>query len=273
MLNDHHRNKLYDQAICAAAKYLAGRYTQQSSTHNESRPDDVVHALDIGSGTGLLGMLAATHLKEAFSSQDDPDKTNSNDPSDGACDDTNEVGSTSSRVIKVKVTSIEMASAMATIAKQTIQDNYLDRTIQVVEAHSTELPPATPPAQLCVSELLESGLLGEGILPALRDAWSRHLSLQYASEEQGDTNHAAIMIPQRARVFAQVVQSGSTIDGRGSSTSWISNFYGPHTNSLARVWERLIVPNHKTDNDVTTSTTLPKGSSVTPIHHRVQPDD
>ena len=51
-----------------------------------------------------------------------------------------------------------------------------------------------------MSELLESGLLGEGIIPALRDAWDRHLQPN------------ATVVPQRARVFAQVWESQEIIN-------------------------------------------------------------
>ncbi len=49
---------------------------------------------------------------------------------------------------------------------------------------------------------------GEGIIPAMRDAWDRHLC-----EE-------AVVIPQRARVYAQVIES-----------SWLTNYRGPVDNT------------------------------------------
>jgi hypothetical protein len=53
---------------------------------------------------------------------------------------------------------------------------------------------------LCTSELLESGLLGEGVLPALRDVWARQLN-----------SNTAIVIPRRARIFALPVEGSSLL--------------------------------------------------------------
>jgi type III protein arginine methyltransferase len=65
--------------------------------------------------------------------------------------------------------------------------------IELRNEHSTETPPLEPKAQVCISELLEDGLLGEGWLPAMRDAWTRHLAPD------------AIVIPSRACVYGQFV--------------------------------------------------------------------
>ena len=218
MLNDHRRNRLYQKAIQAAAQHLADHHNQtKTAPSNDEQKDDesnnnnhnnnnststsTIHAIDIGSGTGLLGMMAARSLL----------RTRAFD--------------------QVQVTSMEMDACMARMARQTIHDNPLENSnnncsIRVVEGHSTELPATTvttPKAQLGVAELLESGLLGEGILPALRDAWQRHL--------QVDT--ATIMIPQRARVYAQMVSS------RHHDDNWIlSNYYGPHNDGMAESFSR-----------------------------------
>jgi protein arginine N-methyltransferase 7 len=167
MLNDHRRNELYEQAIQKASQEVVRR--------NLSRKDDF-RVLDIGSGTGLLAMMAARHLEQESS----PEK-------------------------KVSVTSLEMSSAMAQLAELTVGSNSLQNQVHIREAHSCELPALEPQAQLCTSELLESGLLGEGWLPALRDAWERHLS------------ENAVVVPQRARVFAQLVEGDC-----------LSKYWGPH---------------------------------------------
>ena len=111
-----------------------------------------------------------------------------------------------------------MSSSMASLAKKTIASNGFDKsnsntnsssvTIDIVEGHSCEVSPYhdNTKATLCTSELLESGLLGEGWLPAMRDAHERHLD-----------NENAIVIPQRARVYARVVE------GEG-----VSNYWGPY---------------------------------------------
>jgi len=173
MLNDHKRNELYEQAIEAAAKEVMKRVEQRNKSG--SPPVQTIQSLDIGSGTGLLAMISTKKLLEQAPNYD------------------------------INVQSIEMSSAMATIAKETILSNSMEDYIEIQEGHSCEILPLQNKAMLCTSELLESGLLGEGWIPAIRDAWERHLDSD------------AVIIPKGAKVFAQIV------GGMG-----ISNFSIPH---------------------------------------------
>ena len=172
MLNDHKRNELFEDAIEKAACEVRKRLDSREKSKSTS---ELIHSLDIGSGTGLLAMLSALKLSEKASNHD------------------------------IKVLSVEMSSAMASIARQTILSNSMQKSVDVQEDHSCEIPPLTPKAMLCTSELLESGLLAEGWVPAMRDAWERHLDPD------------AIVVPRAAKVFAQVV------GGTGISMLW-----GPH---------------------------------------------
>ena len=125
--------------------------------------------LDIGSGTGLLALMVDRYA-----------------PSDVS-----------------NIISIEMASSMATLATLHVEENkktsVYDR-IKIVEGHSCNEDFVLPQkAKMCTSELLESGLLNEGIIPAMRDAWNRHL------EEN------AICVPCGARVYAQLIEGGKSV--------------------------------------------------------------
>jgi protein arginine N-methyltransferase 7 len=278
MLNDHRRNELYEQAIEASTGHLVEQLVlqlqlqlqlvlqqqqqqlvlqqqqqqlvlqqqqlqlQQQNTNAEST---IIHVLDIGSGTGLLAMMAARALRNHL-------RQHKHNLLQSPC--------------TVQVSSIEMATPMADLARQTVAQNERNfgapsptaavdtRTtsanntsladfapfgsesagavqINVQQGHSCSLPPMTPRVDYCVSELLESGLLAEGLLPALRDAWDRHMHppLPLTTSQTGtdtdatDTNNNAasgrssIMVPQRARVYAQLV-----------SGSWLTDYYGPH---------------------------------------------
>jgi protein arginine N-methyltransferase 7 len=178
MLNDHVRNQLYDQAIQRASEEVLGRFFgSKPGQHHQ-----IITGLDIGSGTGLLAMLSAKHMEQSLTSLTAKNKNAS-----------------------VSVTSLEMSSTMSQLATLTICSNQRNKQIQVLERHSCEIDPLQPKAHFCTSELLESGLLAEGWLPAMRDAWERHLHPQ------------AIVVPQRARVFAQIVEGDS-----------LSNYWGPH---------------------------------------------
>eukprot|EP00934_Nitzschia_sp_Nitz4_P001340 Nitzschia sp. Nitz4//scaffold165_size50357//31700//36390//NITZ4_007023-RA/size50357-processed-gene-0.9-mRNA-1//1//CDS//3329538138//1340//frame0 len=170
MLNDHSRNQAYHQAIQMATKQVVSRF---------GRDNDVLQGLDIGSGTGLLAMMSARSLSECLEGKD--------------------------YSADIRITSLEMSSAMATIARLTISSNNLDQTILVEEAHSCERPPLETKAHICTSELLESGLLAEGWIPAIRDAWKRHL------------HPDAVVVPSGVKVFAQVIGGESLL-----------NYWGPH---------------------------------------------
>lgn len=176
MLNDTHRNTIYNAAIQKACVE-----SFNTSIYGRGK-DEVIHILDIGSGTGLLAMIAARGMLN--------------------------IADECKLSVDVKVIAVEMASAMKRLCDLTIKENNLQNFVDVIEQHSCDADfdpfPSYKPI-LCTSELLESGLLGEGILPALRDAWARHL------------DYNSIIIPQRARVYAQVVEG----------LNYVNKFRGP----------------------------------------------
>lgn len=215
MLNDDRRNKLYDTSIKRGCKAAIEKILDRKQ--GDTDEIETMRVLDIGSGTGLLAMMAAKHsldiAKEHQASKD-------------------------IAPIQIAVSSVEMASAMARLACKTISNNSLDKVIHVTEAHSsdeafTAFVPSSAKANVCTSELLESGLLGEGIIPALRDAWQRHLC------------EDAIVIPQKARVYAQVIEC-----------SWITNFQGPNLYSENVSFSTTSDP----------SSVLLGGNNVVPVH-------
>ena len=124
MLNDHRRNELYEQAIEMACQVVVQnhnkkRRTPQGGDGNNKNNENVIRVLDIGSGTGLLAILAAKHLQKLVSEE----KSSSS--------------SSSSVAPRIEVTSIEMSAPLATLARQTVADNGLSDVITVVEGHST----------------------------------------------------------------------------------------------------------------------------------------
>lgn len=171
MLNDLHRNALYESSIRSACSLLVTKQKEKilQENGNTKRP---LKVLDIGSGTGLLAMLSSKALRDMTGK--DPD-----------------------------VISVEMASAMVRLASKTVAENNLSSSIKITEGHSCDekFKPYQDgdKAVMCTSELLETGLLGEGIIPALRDAWERHLA------------EDAIVVPQKARVYAQVLEGKQLI--------------------------------------------------------------
>jgi predicted RNA methylase len=142
MMNDIERNHAYERAIAAAV-----------------RPDH--HVLDIGTGAGLLALLAARQ---------------------GAA----------------QVTSCEGVSLVAELAQRIVERNgYRDR-IRILNKMSTELVVGgdlPDRADVLVTEIVDCGLLGEGILPTVQHA--RHHLLK----------EGASVIPCAATVWAQLIES------------------------------------------------------------------
>jgi predicted RNA methylase len=142
MLNDRKRNQLFESAI-------------EDCVH----PGD--HVLDIGSGSGLLAMMAARH---------------------GAG----------------RVTSCEFVPPVARAAEHIVAKNGFSDVIDIVNKRSDELDGCADlpkPVDVIVTEIVDCGLVGEGILPTLRHA-REHL-----------LKPGGVIIPQAARVMAAPIDS------------------------------------------------------------------
>jgi SAM-dependent methyltransferase len=123
--------------------------------------------LDIGAGTGLLSMMAA------------------------------KAGASS-------VIGCEMFDTMARAATEVVQDNALADTVQIVEAKSTDLEQGLG-ADLLVSELLDSALLGESVMFSHADAVQRLLAAPGGPEASLPVEHR--VLPHSAHVYCTLVQS------------------------------------------------------------------
>jgi Tfp pilus assembly protein PilF/SAM-dependent methyltransferase len=118
-----------------------------------------MHVLDIGAGSGLLALMAA-------------------------------------RAGAGMVTAVEMNPVLADVARQIVADNgYADR-VQVLSRLSLDLKVGVdlPAADLVVSEVLDGGLLGEGVLPTLHHATRQLLK------------PGGRMVPAGAVVYGQLVE-------------------------------------------------------------------
>ncbi|KAL9975281.1 hypothetical protein ACROYT_G012431 [Oculina patagonica] len=150
MLHDDERNKKYYQATKDAVKKL------KDGGKN-------VHMLDIGTGTGLLAMMAARSGAD-------------------------------------KATACEAFEPIAKVASKIVKRNGFGDKISVIGKRSTELTTGKDGdvqsrANLLVTELWDTELIGEGALPTLRDACSRLLEPGFVS------------VPAAATIYAQVVGS------------------------------------------------------------------
>ena len=142
MLNDQERNETYDTAIKRAV--------------NESTT-----VLDVGSGSGLLAMMAA-------------------------------------RAGAKMTYTCEMNTVIADIAKNIVLANEHADRIKVINKKSDELligSDLSEKVDVLITETLDSGLIGEGIIPIVLDAKKRLL------KEGGQ------IIPRSAKVYARLLES------------------------------------------------------------------
>jgi hypothetical protein len=183
MLNDHERNAKFCAAVESAVR-AAQRALRSRGV------DRGVRVLDIGAGSGLLALAAARAGAE-------------------------------------HVTACEADPLVAAAASEVIQANGLAHCVTLVPLHSSQLSVEdlreSQPADIVTHELLDSTLLGEDVLPALRDAYARGLVRPDAQS-----------VPWGARIEAQLVESTALWSRRHPPASlWSDNESSPFTVAAA----------------------------------------
>lgn len=131
--------------------------------------------LDIGTGTGLLAMMCIRHGAEY-------------------------------------VIGCEMFEALAEVARQVIQENNYSDKILIVSAKSCDIDALPFSPDIIISELLDSALLGEGVLFSHQDAIIRFLdhSLTSTEDSNNDNDNNNIedrVIPHSAVIYGTLVES------------------------------------------------------------------
>ncbi|KAI7751280.1 hypothetical protein M8C21_003872 [Ambrosia artemisiifolia] len=150
MLNDSVRNRAYCKAI-------------------DKTVSKQCHVLDIGSGTGLLSMMAARAMSVDTSSSS-----------------------------KGMVTACESYLPMVKLMKKVLRANNMNSKIRVFNKRSDELEvgvDVASRADVLVSEILDSELLGEGLIPSLQHAHDKLLVENYRT------------VPYKATTYGQLVES------------------------------------------------------------------
>lgn len=147
MLNDHERNDAFAEAMA--------RRVQPGS-----------HVLDIGSGAGLLAMMAA-------------------DAGAG------------------RVTTCEANPVLAELARRVIAEHGMSDVVTVIPKMSTDLVVGRDipeRADLIVSEIIDCGLIGEGMFPTMRHARSELLA------------DGGQLLPETARIHGALIE-GEVVAG------------------------------------------------------------
>ncbi|KAF2299037.1 hypothetical protein P3X46_016532 [Hevea brasiliensis] len=129
------------------------------------------HVLDIGAGTGLLSMMAARAMGS---------------------------GEPTSADTKGMVTACESYLPMVKLMRKVLHLNSMGRNINVISRRSDELKVGVDipsRADVLVSEILDSELLGEGLIPTLQHAHDMLLV------------ENPLTVPYRATTYGQLVES------------------------------------------------------------------
>ncbi|MEQ2239690.1 Protein arginine N-methyltransferase 7, partial [Ilyodon furcidens] len=150
MLHDHDRNEKYYKGIRAAVSRIKAR-------------GERVVVLDIGTGTGLLSMMAVTAGADFCYA-------------------------------------VEVFKPMAEAAQSIVKKNNFSDKIKIINKHSSDVTVGPDgdmqeQANLLITELFDTELIGEGALPSYEHA---HQHLVKAGCEA---------VPHRATVYAQLVES------------------------------------------------------------------
>lgn len=160
---EEHEVKRQDDELHGSTSYLSMLHdTARNEAYDvalRSMPPASV-VLDLGAGTGLLSLLAC-------------------------------------RAQHARAVACEIYGACASLAVRVVHENGMSDRVTVVQKAASDLELSvdlSEPADLCVFELFDSQLLGEGILPILRDAHARLLK------------PGATLVPCAARVYGVLVE-------------------------------------------------------------------
>lgn len=127
----------------------------------------------------------------------------------------------------------EMFEPMAQIAQEVIDINNATENIMIINAKSVDIESLPIQPDLIISELLDSSLLGESCVSSHADAISRLLRTDDLPINVGNR-----VIPNRANVFATLVEGTEIRNMRATDTIWssaqASGLFCPFRDPLAK---------------------------------------
>eukprot|EP00127_Corallochytrium_limacisporum_P005847 Clim_evm12s213 gene=Clim_evmTU12s213 len=174
MLWDKDRNEKYRSAIRIAVDRVIA----------ENADADVVSGLDIGTGTGLLALMLHREIK-----------LRKKTPKINACESFNTMAQLARKVVDANNVPEEELKI------HNCQSDFLTREMM-------RLPRG---AQIVVSEIVDSELIGEGIIPTMRDAHRRGLLAKGAQVIPGSMTLDGVVIDDRTLWQQCVLQIGENL--------------------------------------------------------------
>jgi len=189
MLNDYHRNNTYKRAIEHQVQRL--KQLKRAALSRNDQPPAPVNVLDIGTGSGLLAIYA----HDCNSNDDDGDDEAAAAAAAAAAPPEDDVA--------VNVSACEMIEQVASLAEEVLIRNKKDQVVKLYECSSDELEEhgfENFSVDLAVMEVFDAGLLGEHVLPTLKDAHGRLLS------KLGPVGQASKIIPCKAEIYTAPIE-------------------------------------------------------------------
>ena len=128
------------------------------------------------------------------------------------------------------VTACEAHTPMVPVARDVVAANGYAEQIRIHGKHSSELTTIAQgdigdlPMDIIVSEILDSELLGEGVLSVMRDCLARGIGVQGTTQ----------FIPCAATVYAQLIESDDLYRHHAVPT-------GPHVSFHPKVCDRMMI--------------------------------
>ncbi|KAL7160391.1 hypothetical protein ABFS83_01G091800 [Erythranthe nasuta] len=176
VIEEEEEDKTTPKALLARTSYLDMLNDTRRNRAYRHAIDNAVskpcHVLDIGAGTGLLSMMAARAMGLT-------DRKGDSSCSNG------------------KVTACESYLPMVKLMRKVLRSNGMDGKIRLVNKRSDELEVGSDihsRADILISEILDSELLGEGLIPTLQHA---HDNLLVENP---------LTVPYRATTYGQLVE-------------------------------------------------------------------
>eukprot|EP00971_Amphidinium_carterae_P023173 457153-Amphidinium_carterae.1 len=195
---DEQRTDAWRKAVSKALDKVMEE--REDVPESDRRPLRVVH---LGAGLGQISMVAARCLREAGWSENDVE------------------------TYGYSVIGFEQMPKMAKLVKSVLKDNDLEKDVFFCSEDVRKLPSQPQRAQVILAELVDPGLLGEGILPLL-----------HAGRIKTCDAFNTQVLPSRGKIWAAAFEIGEHLkEVSGFDMTMLNHYRGGHMIDIARLME------------------------------------